>query len=700
MSNMEMSVDSNMNKTDISQHKFELKNGNADVEKGTVVKAGSKIPWTKAIIAMLALGVLAAACAVAWVFQDWQASLLVLAILTIVYCIAFYWRWIYVAIRTAPRDFSALYCYIKILRLTKNFTKKSWSMPDIFHQQVLKHPNKACFLFEDETWTFQQVEEYSLRVSAVLKGKGVKRGDTVAVMIGNCPEMPSIWLGATRLGAVCPLINTNQTGNTLLHSINIAKCDVVIYSDEFQTAFQDISKELSPSLKLFKFVRRPLNTSPDAVKVVESDDDFTAMLENTAPFAWTPSDSDGFNGKLLYIYTSGTTGLPKAAVISSSRMVFMASGVHYLGSLRPSDVIYCPMPLYHSAGGCITMGQAFIFGCTIALRTKFSASRYFPDCIKYNATAAHYIGEMCRYVLTTPPSPTDTQHKVRTVYGNGMRPAIWTDFVKRFNIKKVVEFYGATEGNANIVNINNKTGAIGFVSRIIPAVYPIAILKVDPDSGEPIRDDRGLCQLAKPNEPGVFIGKINPNNPSRAFLGYVDKAASDKKIVRDVFNYGDSAFISGDILTADELGYLYFMDRTGDTFRWRGENVSTTEVESAISRVADQRDAVVYGVEIPNTDGRAGMCGIVDPQETLDLDKLAKDIAKDLPKYARPVFIRIMASVDMTGTFKMRKVDLQKEGYNPSLVKDKLYYADPKTGKYLPLGNEEYEKIMSGQIRL
>ncbi|XP_021197440.3 long-chain fatty acid transport protein 4 isoform X1 [Helicoverpa armigera] len=702
MSNVEMVVDNNMNKTDFGNHKFELKNGDADLEKGRSrsVKTSSNIPWSKIAIAMFALGVLAGACAVTWVFQDWQTSLQVFAILAVVYCIAFYWRWIYVAIRTAPRDFSALYCYFKILRLTKNFTNKNWSMPDIFHQLVIKHPNKACFLFEDETWTFQQVEEFSLRTSAVLKAKGVKRGDTVAVMIGNCPEMPSIWLGATRIGAVCPLINTNQTGNTLLHSINIAKCDVVIYSDEFQTAFQDISKEINPSIKLFKFTRRPLNTSPDAVRVVESENDFTAMLESTNPAPWTQSDGEGFNGKLLYIYTSGTTGLPKAAVISSSRMVFMASGVHYLGSLRTSDVIYCPMPLYHSAGGCITMGQSFIFGCTVVIRTKFSASNYFPDCIKYNATAAHYIGEMCRYVLATPPAVTDTQHKVRTVYGNGMRPAIWTEFVKRFNIKKVVEFYGATEGNANIVNIDNKTGAIGFVSRIIPAVYPIAILKVDPETGEPVRNKKGLCQLAAPNEPGVFIGKIKPNNPSRAFLGYVDKAASDKKIVRDVFNYGDSAFISGDILTADEFGYLYFMDRTGDTFRWRGENVSTTEVESAISRVTNQRDAVVYGVEIPNTDGRAGMCGIVDPQGTLDLDKLAKDIAKDLPKYARPIFIRIMTSVDMTGTFKMRKVDLQKEGYDPSVVKDKLFYLDPKTGKYTPLGNEEYEKIISGQIRL
>ncbi|XP_064292349.1 long-chain fatty acid transport protein 4-like isoform X2 [Plodia interpunctella] len=649
---------------------------------------------------LLALSALAAAGAVTWLYDSWQTSLQVMAIIIAVYIVIFFYRWIYVAILTAPRDLKALYCYLKILWLTRTLNKKNWSMPDIFHEHVKKHPNKACFLFEEETWSFQKVEEFSLRVSAVLKKQGVKKDDVVAVMMSNCPELPSTWLGIARVGGVSPLINTNQTGNTLLHSINIAHCNCVIYGSEFEAAFQEISKELDPKIKLFKFTRRPLNTSPDSVKVVDSPDDFTSLLETTPPAPWTLSEGGGFNGKLLYIYTSGTTGLPKAAVISSSRMVFMTSGVYHLGGLTKSDVIYCPMPLYHSAGGCITIGQACIFGCTIAIKAKFSASNYFKDCIKYKATAAHYIGEMCRYILATPPSPTDKQHKVRVVYGNGMRPAIWTDFVKRFNIKRVSEFYGATEGNANIVNVNNRTGSIGFVSRIIPGVYPIAILKVDQETGEPIRNSKGLCMLAKPNEPGVFIGKINPNLPSRAYLGYVDKSASEKKIVRDVFSYGDSAFISGDILVADELGYLYFRDRTGDTFRWRGENVSTTEVEAAISRVIDQRDAVVYGVEVPNTEGRAGMCGIVDVNETLDVDKLAKDLEKDLPKYARPIFIRIMTSVDMTGTFKMRKVDLVKEGFNPAVVKDKLFYFDPQKNKYITLDQEVYNKIESGQIRL
>ncbi|XP_045542793.1 long-chain fatty acid transport protein 4 [Papilio machaon] len=644
--------------------------------------------------------ILAAFCAVWW-FLGFFATCGVGLGLGILYALIFHTRWCYVALVTTPRDIRALICYFKILLLTWQLTRKNWTLPDIFHFVVQQHPEKPCFIFQDETWTFKEVEDFSLRVSAVLKANGVKKGNVVGLLVNNCPQLPALWLGNARLGGITPLINTNQRGNALIHSINVAKCDVLIFSEEYQAAVQEIASELGDSIKLFKFTHRPLNPSKSSADGSgDSVRDFTAMLETTPPATWSLADADGFHGKLLYIYTSGTTGLPKAAVISNSRFVFMASAIHHM-RLQSSDTIYCPLPLYHTAGGVINVGQALLFGCTVILKSKFSASQFFPDCAKYKATVAHYIGEMCRYVLATPPSPADTQHNVRVIFGNGLRPQIWNDFLKRFNIKHVLEFYGATEGNANIANTDGTPGAIGFVSRILPSIYPIAIIKVNQETGEPIRDSRGLCQLANPDEPGVFIGKISPNNPTREYLGYVDKSASEKKVVRDVFKYGDSAFISGDILVADELGYLYFRDRTGDTFRWRGENVSTTEVEAAISRVADHRDAVVYGVLVPNTEGRAGMCGIVDTNGSLDLDKLARDLARHLPAYARPVFIRVMTSMDMTGTFKMKKIDLQKEGFDPSLVKnDKLYYLDLKQGRYLPLGADEYEKIGNGKIRL
>ncbi|XP_045458927.1 long-chain fatty acid transport protein 4-like [Melitaea cinxia] len=636
-----------------------------------------------------------------WLYLGLLQTVLVSLFLGGVYLLLFHWKWCYVSMITAPRDLRALWCYVKILWTAKKFSSKNWTLPDIFHYTVLKHPDKPCFLFQDEVWTFREVEDFSLRVTAVLKKYGVKKGDIVGLLVNNCPQMPALWLGNARLGGITPLINTNQRGNALIHSINVAKCDVLIFSSEYQSAIQDISSQLDPALKLFKFSHRRLNTNNKEVNASgDGIEDLTSLLEVTPPAPWTLADADGFLGKLLYIYTSGTTGLPKAAVISNSRYVFMVCGLHNL-SLNKSDTVYCPLPLYHTAGGVVSVGQALVFGCTVVLKTKFSASQYFPDCAKYKATAAHYIGEMCRYVLATPPSPADKQHNVRVIFGNGLRPQIWTEFVTRFNIKNVTEFYGATEGNANIANTDGTPGAVGFLSRSFPKIYPIAIIKVDEVTGEPIRDSRGLCQIAEAGEPGVFVGKISPNNPTREYLGYVDKAASDKKVVRDVFSPGDSAFISGDILVSDELGYLYFRDRTGDTFRWRGENVSTSEVEAAISGVADQRDAVVYGVLVPNTEGRAGMCGIVDADGSLDLGRLARDLQRDLPPYARPVFLRVMGSVDMTGTFKMKKTDLQKEGFDPSLVKgDKLYYLDLKQSKYLPLGPEEYEKILKGIIRL
>ncbi|XP_038222804.1 long-chain fatty acid transport protein 4-like [Zerene cesonia] len=618
----------------------------------------------------------------------------------VLYLLAFHRRWCYIALVTTPRDLRALRCYLRVLWLAKKCQRNNSTLPDLFHEVVQRHPEKPCFLFQDEVWTFKEVEDYSLRMTAVLRNEGIKKGDIVGLMTNNCAQMPALWIGSARIGAVCPLINTNQRGNALIHSINIAKCNVLIFSDEYLSAVQEISGQLDPSLKLYKFTHRPLNSPKPEKASGDGIPNLTDLLEATPPAPWTKTDGYGFQGKILYIYTSGTTGLPKAAVISNSRLIFMVSGVHYL-QLNSSDIVYCPLPMYHTAGGVVSVGQALLFGCTVVLKPKFSASQYFPDCAKYKATVAHYIGEMCRYVLATPPSPADKLHNVRVIFGNGLRPQIWTEFVNRFNIQCVTEFYGATEGNANIANTDGTPGAIGFISRIFPSLYPIAIIKVDQETGEPIRDSSGLCQIAGPNEPGVFIGKISPNNPSREYHGYVDKAASDKKVVRDVFSHGDSAFISGDILVADELGYLYFRDRTGDTFRWRGENVSTSEVEGAVSRVARHRDAVVYGVLVPNTEGRAGMCGIVDPDGSLDLDKLAKDLARDLPAYARPIFVRVMDRMDMTGTFKMRKTDLQKEGFDPSLVKtDKLYYLDVKQNKYLPLGPEEYENINTGKIRL
>lgn len=546
---------------------------------------------------------------------------------------------------------------------------------------------------EDRTWTFKEINDLKNRIANVFLQNGFKHGDNISLLMENRPEFLAIWLGLSKLGCCIPLINHNLKKASLLHSITIANCKGLIYGESLTDSVNEI--DLPSNIALYQF------NDEVNLPVKENAKDLATLLSQASrdPPPASKIKKPGHHDELVYIYTSGTTGLPKAAVITHSRYIYITAAIHRLAEFQPNDIFYSPLPMYHTACGIMSIGQMILYGSTIVVRKKFSASAYFPDCVKYKATIAQYIGEMCRYCLSTPPHPSDKTHNLRMVFGNGLRPQIWPQFVKRFNLKKVTEFYGATEGNANIVNIDNTVGAIGFVSRIIPQVYPISIIKCDPDSGEPIRGRDGLCQQCKVDEPGNFIGKIIPNNPSRAFLGYVDKQASSKKIVHNVFKKGDSAFLSGDILSADARGNLFFVDRTGDTFRWKGENCSTTEIEAQVSNEADYRDTVVFGVEIVNMEGKAGMAAIVDPEQSLDIKAFGEKLKRALPSYARPMFLRIVSEIDMTGTCKLKKLDLQKEGFDPSKITDKLFFLNVKTNIYEPLTAEVYQKILNQEIR-
>merc|ERR1719495_103844 len=332
------------------------------------------------------------------------------------------------------------------------------------------------------------------------------------------------------------------------------------------------------------------------------------------------------------------------------------------------------------------MAGCFAGGFKFVLRKKFSASHYWKDCVRYKATVGQYIGEICRYLLNTPECPEEKMHTVRLMFGNGLRPQIWPQFIKRFNIPNISEFYGSTEGNSNIINKDNVVGSVGFVPVLFPGLLPLGLIKVSKETGEPERDADGLCIRCKPGEPGEFVGEIVKNHPARDFHGYADKSATDKKKLSNVWRRGDTCFRSGDILVMDRLGYLYFKDRVGDTFRWRGENVSTAEVEATISNMVELRDAAVYGVQIPGTEGRAGMAAIHDPDGEVDLGALAVGVTEQLPSFARPLFIRLVAHLDMTGTFKLKKFNLQKEGFDLTEIEskssDKLFFLHPNTGKY------------------
>ncbi|XP_068234587.1 long-chain fatty acid transport protein 1-like isoform X4 [Palaemon carinicauda] len=595
---------------------------------------------------------------------------------------------------TFPRDLRALYRYICLKIKIHHAQKNDLSVPKIFQDVARRQPNKVAFYFEDEAWTFAKVDEYSNRVGNYFASRGIKHGDAVAIFKENSVEYVCLWLGLCKIGAVPALINYNLRDDPLMHCIKIANCKAIIYGKEQQSAVNELKDEEISSLPHYI-----TNASSEEIKVKDGVnlDAALATADNSTP---PQLKNVGFVDKMVYIYTSGTTGLPKAAVIKHSRAAFAAIGMRTMIGVTSSDIIYDPLPLYHTAGGILGVGQTLLQGNSTVIRRKFSVSQYWLDCMKYGCTAAQYIGEICRYLLTVPEKPEDKQHKVRLMFGNGLRPTIWDDFQKRFNIPKICEFYGSTEGNTNIINMDGKPGAVGFVSVLFPKVYPVALLKIDEETKEIVRDSNGMCVKCQPGEAGEFIGKIVKNDPVRDFHGYADEKATAKKIVRDVFVKGDCAFLSGDILVMDYEGYLYFKDRTGDTFRWKGENVATSEVEGVICKVTGHGDVVVYGVEVPGAEGRAGMVAILDEEKTLDFNLLHNTVTKSLPSYARPLFVRIVKELEKTGTYKLKKVKLQEEGFNATTIQDALYFLDAKQKSYVPLTVDVYNKIVTGEVRL
>ncbi|XP_015175020.1 PREDICTED: long-chain fatty acid transport protein 4-like [Polistes dominula] len=601
-------------------------------------------------------------------------------------------RKIYIILKTLPRDIIFIYRYVMAEIDIRSFAKNNTTVIKIFRKRARLYPDKPCFYFEDRTWTNEEIDKYSNKIANIFKEAGYVKGDAVALMMNNRPEFVATWLGLGKLGVISALINTNLRQQCLTHCLNVAKVKCIIYSDEFSSAIDEISDTLKGITK-YKHGANIKETNKDVT-------DLDKLLADASTKEPEVDNEPGFKDNLLYIYTSGTTGLPKVAIIPNSRYLLVITATYHMLGLKANyDIFYNSTPLYHMSGGIVGTGCALAKGIPSVLRNKFSVSAYWDDCIKYKCTLAQYIGEMCRYLIKAPPRPEDTAHSIRLVVGNGMKPQIWQQFVDRFNIKQVSEVYGSSEGNANMINIDNQVGAIGFVPSFLPKfLHPIALIRVNPDTSEPIRGKDGFCIRTEINEPGMLVGLIKQGHAVREFNGYLDKEASQKKIVENVFCKGDKAFLTGDILVQDELGYFYFKDRTGDTFRWKGENVATAEVEGVISNVVGYRDAIVYGVQIPGLEGKAGMAAIVDPENLIDFKALAEGLDKALPSYARPIFLRIVKEIEMTTTFKLKKINLQKEGFDPNKIQDKLYFRSDKG--YVEVTPELYQQIISGNIRL
>ncbi|XP_014637230.1 PREDICTED: long-chain fatty acid transport protein 1 isoform X1 [Ceratotherium simum simum] len=606
------------------------------------------------------------------------------------------WRFLRIVCKTARRDLFGLSVLIRVRLELRRHQRACHTIPRIFQVVARRQPERLALVdaASGASWTFAQLDAYSNAVANLFRQLGFVPGDVVAIFLEGRPEFVGLWLGLAKAGVEAALLNVNLRREPLAFCLGASGAKALVFGGELTAAVAEVSGQLGKSL--LKFCSGDLG--PEGVLPDTQLLDPLLKEASTAPLAQPPCK--GMDDRLFYIYTSGTTGLPKAAIVVHSRFYRMAAFSHHAYSMRPADVLYDCLPLYHSAGNIVGVGQCLIYGLTVVLRKKFSASRFWDDCVQHNCTVVQYIGEICRYLLRQPVREAEGRHRVRLAVGNGLRPAIWEEFAERFGVRHIGEFYGATECNCSIANVDGKVGSCGFNSRILPHVYPIRLVKVNEDTMELLRDAQGLCIPCQAGEPGLLVGQINQQDPLRRFDGYISESATSKKIAHSVFQKGDSAYLSGDVLVMDELGYMYFRDRSGDTFRWRGENVSTTEVEGVLSRLLGQTDVAVYGVAVPGVEGRAGMAAIADPHGQLSPDALYQELQKVLAPYARPIFLRLLPQVDTTGTFKIQKTRLQHEGFDPRQTADRLFFLDLKQGHYLPLDQGVYTRICSGAFAL
>ena len=560
---------------------------------------------------------------------------------------------------------------------------------DIVGRWAERTPDQPAIVSADRSFSYRELDGAAARVAHWAHANGIGRGSCVALLMENRAEYAVAWLGLLKVGAIAAFVNSNLRSQALAHCLQACEARHLIVESELAGAYRDAL---------------PLFSSPPQVWAIGGPQEGCNDLDSAlASMPDAPADPRWREDVVcadtaFYIFTSGTTGLPKAAKISHLRMLFMMHGFSSALNTRASDRIYNVLPMYHSAGGICVPGMAFTVGGTMVVRRRFSVQLFWDDCVRYRVTAFQYIGELCRYLLNAPPSPNERGHSVRAVIGNGLRPDIWCAFQERFAIPRIVEFYGATEGNVALVNFDGKPGAVGRIPRYARNLFTTRIVRFDLEREMPLRDAGGFCIECADGETGEAIGKIS-NEPGKRFEGYARQSDTEKKILHHVFEPDDAWFRTGDLLRRDADGYFYFVDRIGDTFRWKGENVATSEVAEALSTVAGVLEANVYGVAVPGYDGRAGMAALV-VRTDFDPVALVAGLEARLPVYARPVFVRLMPEIGVTGTFKHRKIDLVEQGFDPARIADPLFVFNAQTRRYEALDGVRYADIISGQFKI
>ena len=520
--------------------------------------------------------------------------------------------------------------------------------------------------------------------------QGLRPGDVVCLLLENSPEYMAAWLGLGRAGVSAALLNTHLSGEPLRHSIRIVAPRALIAGAAFS---ERLLAEPTPIAADIPCWLHGESAAP-LPRIDHALDDYSTEALRDAESA-PPSLAD----RALYIYTSGTTGLPKAAVVSHHRLMQWSHWFAGMMDTTPADRMYNCLPMYHSVGGVVATGATLVGGGTVVVRERFSASRFWQDVRAERCTLFQYIGELCRYLVNSPDGEREASgHALRLACGNGMRADVWRAFQSRFGIPAVLEYYAATEGTFSLYNCEGRVGSIGRIPAFLSHRYPVALVRCDQETGTPLRDDAGRCIRCEPGEPGEAIGRIAESG-SANFEGYADAEATRRKVLRDVFEPGDAWYRTGDLMSRDGEGFYYFVDRIGDTFRWKGENVSTTEVAAVLASCRGVKDVAVYGVTVPGTEGRAGMAALVVSPE-FDPAALRQELAGKLPDYARPVFLRLATTLEVTGTFKLRKQELAAQGYDPARTDDPLYFDAPSTGRYERLDGGLHGRIAQGQERI
>ena len=562
-----------------------------------------------------------------------------------------------------------------------------------FEKAVKRNPRGIALLFEDQKFSYQELNEWANQIGHFYLSLGARKGDVIAVMVENRPELVATVVALAKIGVTAALVNTSQTGKALTHSINLVKPIALIAGEECRPAVEEVRQDLALAADRFHWFADQA-TQIDAGQAPKGWANLANKIDNfpkfNTPTTHTIQGKDG----LFYIYTSGTTGLPKAVIFTHSRWTLAYGTYGHVLNLNKEDVMYVTLPLYHATGIVVCWCGVIAGNATLALRRKYSTSSFWKDVQKFDVSAIGYVGELCRYLMDAPVSELEQGHRVKKMIGNGMRPNIWDKFKARFGVEEILELYASSEGNVGFSNVFNFDNTVGF------SPTPYAIVEFDKETNAPVKDAKGWCKKVKKGEVGLLIGKITRRSP---FDGYTDPEKNKSVIMKDVFKRGDAFFNTGDLVRDIGFRHAQFVDRLGDTFRWKGENVSTTEVENTVSEYEKIAEAVVYGVEIPNTNGRAGMAAITlaeGAQLTAeDLQQMVTEFKKCLPAYAVPVFLRVQAQVETTGTFKYQKNKLKEQAFDPHKTDERLLVLLPSATGYSDLTAEIFDNIQAYQYR-